>query len=321
MPQPVTIYHTYASLSDFRDYLAGTSYSSNWTADTNALRRLLFQASRRIDQRVNDNSFGPFTATRYYDIGNGPYSERLGAAGLKSSYLRNDPRRSAAALGILPAAVIVNEIPFGAWANSITSVTAYDDTARTTNETLTEGYANDYFLLPYNSIPYWGFKLNEDTAKTFSGGQQTLAIAATWGWRNTTKSATTLNGAVSSTTTTSITVTDGSTLSEGNTILVNAEQMYVESISTHVLTVVRGVHGTTAATHSNSDAVVYYTYPEDVLQTCLDLARVEYRNRDMGVQQTFGGEIPIAFPTNEARSILKTLDPYVAYGDLSGAIF
>jgi len=66
---------------------------------------------------------------------------------------------------------------------------------------------------------------------------------------------------------------------------------------------------------------VYYTYPEDVLQTCLDLARVEYRNRDMGVQQTFGGEIPIAFPTNEARSILKTLDPYVAYGDLSGAIF
>ena len=97
--------------------------------------------------------------------------------------------------------------------------------------------------------------------------------------------------------------------------------MYVESIATNDLTVVRGVHGTTAATHTNGDAVVAYTYPDDVMQICLDLARVEYRNRDMGVQQTFGGEIPVSFPTNEARSILKMLDPYVSYGHMAGVNF
>jgi len=110
-------------------------------------------------------------------------------------------------------------------------------------------------------------------------------------------------------------------LSEGNTILVGTEQMYVELISTHNLTVVRGVHGTTAATHLDGVTVAAYTYPDDVMQICLDLARVEYRNRDMGVQQTFGGDIPIAFPTNEARSILKMLDPYVSYGHMAGVNF
>ena len=57
--------HTYASSDDLRDYLAGTSYSSGWTADGNAIRRILEAASVRIDQYVGGGTFGPVTETHY----------------------------------------------------------------------------------------------------------------------------------------------------------------------------------------------------------------------------------------------------------------
>ena len=307
-----TIYHTYANVGNLRDYLAGTSYSSNWTADTVVLRRMLQTDSRQMDDYVGGgglNTWGPYIDTRTFDIG-------------KCSYLRSDPRLSLPINSLDPTDTVVNIIPLGSWCSSITSVTAYKQTARTENETLTEGAANDYFLVPYNSSPKFELKLNEDTAKQFYSGQQTLAIAGTFGWQDTTKSATTLNGAVSSASATSITVTDGATLSEGSTILVGTEQMYVESIATHVLTVIRGVHGTTAATHSDTDDVVAYTYPEDVMQVCLDLARIEYRNRDMGVQDAFGtGDVALAFPANEARNTLKELSRYRAHTANAGVVF
>ena len=60
--------HTYASTDDLRDYLAGTSYSSGWTADGGSIRRILEAASTRIDQYTGGGAFGPVTETRYYDI-------------------------------------------------------------------------------------------------------------------------------------------------------------------------------------------------------------------------------------------------------------
>ena len=77
-----TIYHTYANVGNLRDYLAGTSYSSNWTADTVVRRRLLQTASRQMDDYVGGgglNTWGPYIDTRTFDIG-------------KGSYLRSDPR-------------------------------------------------------------------------------------------------------------------------------------------------------------------------------------------------------------------------------------
>ena len=307
-----TIYHTYANVANLRDYLAGTSYSSNWTADTVVLRRMLQTASRRMDDYIGGdglNTWGPYIETRVWDIG-------------KGSYLRNDPRLVMPINSLAPQSTVVNIIPLGSWTTALTSVTAYKQTARTDNETLTAGATNDYFLMPYNSSPKYELKLNEDTAKQFYGGQQTLEIVGTFGWQNTTSSATTLNGAITSTSATSVTVTSGATLSEGNTILIGTEQMYVESIATNVLTVVRGVHGTTAATHLTGVDVVAYTYPDDVMQVCLDLARIEYRNRDMGVQDAFGsGDVALAFPVNEAKNTLKELARYRAHTANAGVVF
>jgi len=218
---------------------------------------------------------------------------------------------------------VVNIIPLGSWTTALTSVTSYEQTARTDNETLTAGATNDYFLMPYNSSPKYELKLNEDTAKQFYGGQQTLEIVGTFGWQNTKSDlGVTLNGALDATQT-DVTLSAGSSsISEGNTLLIGTEQMYVESVSGVNVTVVRGVHGTTAAIQGDGSAISYYTYPDDVMQVCLDLARIEYRNRDMGVQDAFGsGDVALAFPVNEAKNTLKELARYRAHTANAGVVF
>ena len=63
--------HTYASVDDLRDYLAGTSYSSNWSSDSAIMTRIVEASSVRIDNYMGMQSFGPRSETRYYDIGSG----------------------------------------------------------------------------------------------------------------------------------------------------------------------------------------------------------------------------------------------------------
>lgn len=57
---------------------------------------------------------------------------------------------------------------------------------------------------------------------------------------------------------TGIDVTSASNIPIGSMILVNSEYMYVSNKSTNTLTVTRGYNGTSAATHSNGDAVKIY---------------------------------------------------------------
>tara|TARA_R100000742_G_C4262918_1_gene80767 strand:+ start:229 stop:1140 length:912 start_codon:yes stop_codon:yes gene_type:complete len=94
----------------------------------------------------------------------------------------------------------------------------------------------------------------------------TNALTVTRGFRNTTAtthatdvtSLTTLDGAISSTSATSVPVDDASSLSVDDIIKVGSEAMRVTAISTNTLTVTRGWHGTTAATASDEDTVSKY---------------------------------------------------------------
>ena len=58
--------HSYASIDELRDYLAGTAYSSGWTSDTGILRRIVESASNRIDNYVGMQSFGPRVETHFF---------------------------------------------------------------------------------------------------------------------------------------------------------------------------------------------------------------------------------------------------------------
>ena len=292
--------HTYASVDDLRDYLAGTSYSSGWTSDTATLRRVLEAQSRRIDQHCSGGTFGPRTETREYDIGTGS--------------LINSPQFQTVHGGtytLNSSSGYVSVIPLDAWLISPTTVTSYKDTARTESETLTEGTGNDFYLMPYNETPKTTLKLNIDTEKAFYSGQRTLTVLGQWGYTNSKVEITDLNGAVSSTTATTVAVTSATGLGIAETILVESEQMYITGISTNNLTVERGVNGTTAATHSDEDSVYSYEYPSPVVQACLDMTKVVYRDRDMGVTQTIGGGGNATTRAGgEIEDILLTLDSY-----------
>ena len=212
-------------------------------------------------------------------------------------------------------------VPLDGWLISPTTVTAYDDTDRGASVTLTEGHANDFFLMPYNVGPKTIFKLNEDTSNTLDAGQQTLSILGSWGFTADTLSITTMD-AVASTTATSVSVGAATNLGPAQTLLVDTEQMYITAITDNTLTVERGVNGTTAATHSGGATVYVYDYPALVVQACLDVAKLTFRNRDLGMTTSIGsGEQSITTAEGEIRSVLMTLDDYRAAGTSNGVIF
>ena len=65
-----------------------------------------------------------------------------------------------------------------------------------------------------------------------------------------------LNGAITDANATSIVVDDGTDLEVGQNILIGSEEMTITAISTHTLTVIRGVKSTTKATHSDNANVL-----------------------------------------------------------------
>ena len=302
--------HTYASTDDLRDYLAGTTYASGWTVDSGTLRGILESQSRRIDDYCGGGTFGPVTETRYFDIGGGT---------LRHSSQYTKTGTAVGDIGITES--LVNVVPLDGWLASATTVTAYGATDRSTSETLTEGYNGDYWLMPYNQTPKTIFELNEDTSKTLSGGQQTFAINGSWGYTTSTADVTTCD-AISSTTATSISVSSATDLGPAQTILIDTEQIYITAISGNTLTVERGVSGTTAATHSAAATVARFEYPELVVQACKDLAKIVYRDRDIGRVDLIGsGEEQMTRGLEEAASVLSTISSYRVTGTSNGIIF
>jgi hypothetical protein len=278
--------HTYASSDDLRDYLAGTSFSSGWTSDASSIRRILEASSRRIDLYCEGGTFGPLTETRYYDIGSGSLVQSPQYAVLAGTD------------AIATTVSLANVIPLDGWLVSTTTVTAYDDTDRGASTVLTEGYANDFFLMPYNVSPKTIFKLNEDTSNTLDAGQQTLSILGSWGYTADTLSVTTAD-AIGSTTVTSVSVTSATDLGPAQTVLVDS-----------------------AATHSGGAGLTRYDYPELVVQACLDIAKLTFRNRDMGSAGTIGsGEMSMTAAEGEVRSVLMSLEDFRVTGTSNGIIF
>ena len=295
------IYHTYGNVYDFKAYLGGTDHVTDWTTDETPVLRVLESASKRIDSYMG-RSFGARTETHSFDLGQGalrddslvPNGDMIEFPDYWTTRLQ-----STGILGL------------DDWLITATTVTSYEGTDRTSSATLTEGIGNDFLLMPYNTSPKSKMKLVENTLKNLYSGQQTLTILGQWGWQNDTESISTVD-AIGSSSTTTVTVTSGSTTYVGDTILVGTEQMYVTNVDGNTLTVIRGVNGTTSATHSGGATYYRYKYPADVVQAGLDIARTYWRSRDVGQSQILGtNEMQMTYPQNEERMILKKLDHYL----------
>ena len=303
--------------------MSGTDHVTDWDSDEAPIVRVLGSASKRIDSYLG-RSFGIRTETHTYDIGRGALRNDRTFRGYGNEINDYPDYWSSKLSG---AGILL----LGDWLATATTVTAYGQTARTTSTVLTEGIGNDFLLEPYNRSPKTLMKLEEDTTDSLYGGQQTLTILGQWGWQTDTTSASALNAAISSTTATAVTLTSGShpvyagdTIILGTeqmyvstksgvtlTVIIDTEQLYVSAVSGNNLTVIRGVNGTTAATHSNGVTYYKWKYADDVTQAALDIARTYWRSRDAGLTTIIGtGEMGMSNPAREENAILKRLDHY-----------
>lgn len=192
---------------------------------------------------------------------------------------------------------------------SATTVKADDDGDGTYELTLASG--TDYWLTPDNPgayRPYRGIELNPESAvlTRWPTGRRRLQIVGTYGYSNEAEASGTLGAAISSTTATSVTMTAGHGLTGGETIIIDSEHLFVSAVSTNTLTVVRGVNGTTAATHSNGTTVTRRCYPSQVEGACLIRAGDNWRGIQTGYGRTAEAELG-GFASNTAYAQARGL--------------
>jgi len=161
--------------------------------------------------------------------------------------------------------------------------------------------ATDYFLMcgdGYNTQPYNRLVMDTDgdvPLLLFSGTpQQANAITGVWGyhrdWANAFDTVDALQSDITdSATELSMADADGADLDgitprlkAQHTIKIGSELLYVTAVNTttNVLTVRRGVNGTTAAAHATDDSVEVFRPVEDVSRAVKRLAAWLYAQRD-----------------------------------------
>ena len=124
-----------------------------------------------------------------------------------------------------------------------------------------------------------------------------------------------LNGAISSTSATSVVVDDGTDFEVGQNIKVDSEEMTITAISTHTLTVVRAANGTTAATHSDNVSVYKDDSPTYTPTQNPNIASEQPKEYDGVVARKSLGGTTFAVANHSNSRISRTL----SYNNLSAA--
>ena len=199
---------------------------------------------------------------------------------------------------------------------SITTLKTDDDLDRTFEQTWT---TSDYLLYPLDAKPqdpagrpfYRVLVDKSGSRRAFPPGQATVEITGKWGYREVLADslADISEGGVFSAADTTLTVTDGAKFALGHSILIEAEQLFVAAIAGNNLTVVRGVNGTTAASHANGLDISIYQYPEGVARACLLQAAQSWHYRG-GSSPLAGGSRGAGAESGAQREVLQLLAGY-----------
>lgn len=150
---------------------------------------------------------------------------------------------------------------------------------------------SDYLTEPANADPTGGHdaarpytRLIVDTdsgSKTdWPQGRRTVQVAGAWGFWRRLRTATEVTNELLDASETGVDVDSRTDVEAGHTILMDSEQMYVESYSANTLTVVRGVNGTTAASHSTSAIISIFLYPAPVVEAALIQSARLWKRKD-----------------------------------------
>ncbi len=174
---------------------------------------------------------------------------------------------------------------------------------------------------PCYGVEIVGMYLTYQTTKV-----QAITVTGVWGWHNiyplawrptgqTVQDAGGINASVTTITVTATGAADawGQTpcLSAGQLIQIESEWMQVIATTATTVSVVRGVNGTTAATHASGTPISVYEAPVDIQEVCLLWAAylVAEDSTDLGkvaIDQTGHGTVPARKP----KGIDEGLRPY-----------
>lgn len=238
---------TYVSLKDFKG--AGIA---NLTGDAYDSRLLphLEAVSRQIEAYLGGRWFYPRIETRYFPGDGGNVQKFPGLDIISISALLED-----------------------------TTGDATYDTTWASSDYILAPYENDPTNLSYPK-PYGKLEVDQRStgSKTsFGKGQQRFKMTGKFGFCELTEAtgATINEGAQFSSSDTTLTVDVGSYISVGDTLVIESEYLYVsgqEVGSGNDFTVVRGMHGSTAAAHDDGTAISRLVYPRNLVQACIEHA-------------------------------------------------
>lgn len=245
--------HVYADLTTFKKYL--TDLSDSFGSDSDAdLLNALESASRTVDGHCNrtgpDHPMSGFGPR----LGTNRYDGRWGS----ELALEDDLLSVTTVVG--GSGTLVDETDFFKG--------PYD---RAPYRYLTSP-------LPFNLTPWWTYT------------RRAVTVLGKWGYQDVTVLATAVNdvaGIANVTTTT--TITTDAALIPGQTILIDAEQLYVRSVNLFTSSMDRAVNGTAAAAHLDNAPVSYFQYPSNVTRATLAIAQRRRKSRDAGLSGDFGG--------------------------------
>lgn len=192
---------------------------------------------------------------------------------------------------------------------SATTVKLDEDEDGTFETTLT---TSDYRLIraghwDVDGTPKTKIELKSSGAiGAFQPTARLLQIVGSWGYTADTEVTGATLGENLDDSETGIDVNDGTLFDRGQTLLIDSEQMYITSISTNTLTVVRGVNGTTAVAHTDTDQAIYrYVYVPEVVEATLAQAARIWKRRETAYANV------IQNPLTGAMEQFKGLDPDV----------
>jgi hypothetical protein len=250
----MTARNAYATLSEFIAYVPqGTTNSI-----TTALAELALEAaSLQIDREVGSRHFYPRVINALYDVPSG-----------RELTLRDDLLE-------------------------IISITNGDGVAVASTEyklLLGDIWPKRWIRINAMSTDYW-------TSSTTNGNEDAIAVNAIWGYHTdypiAWSTGSTLAAAVTSLTSTSLTVTSGTNFSAGQIIRIDNELKLITAVNTVTLTVERANNGSTAATHLNGAAVSIWRPDKGAANACLVQAHRIYKRNSIPFGTQGGGEFGI----------------------------
>lgn len=171
-------------------------------------------------------------------------------------------------------------------------------------ETLTEN--THFYLYPLSDSVKHRIEIRRDVGEVFqyrSTGQRQISVAGIWGWHDdwanawadTGDAVADAGGITAAATSITVTDVDGADawglqprLKADALIRIDSEYLWITAANTsaNALTVVRGVNGSTAATHDAAADIYLYQPPADVVQFVTRWVAYMYDQKDTGVYET-----------------------------------